>query len=96
MVNSFISRKAQISTFPATFEENVRRFAMTISPYANTITVPYRDIPPQNARQVIMNVDSEADKYRKIRHMYGLLTASSSIIFCAKRETEDDAAETSS
>ena len=69
MVNSFISRKAQISTFSATFEENVRRFAITIAPYANTITVPYRDIPPQNARQVTMNVDPEADKYQKIRDM---------------------------
>lgn len=76
--------------FSATFEENVRKFAMTIAPNANTITLPDKDIPLENVRQVFMDVDSEADKYHKIVDMYKLLTVGSSIIFCAKRQTADE------
>lgn len=87
--DSFLPQNAQISMFSATFEANVRKFAVTIAPNANTIALADKDIPLENVRQVFMDVDSDADKYQKIVDMYKLLTVGSSIIFCAKRHTAD-------
>lgn len=86
-VRASLPREIQVCLFSATFPDHVLRFADQFAPKANKLTLKHEELTVEGIKQFFFDCDSEETKYDTLVKFYGLLTISSSIIFCKKRDT---------
>jgi ATP-dependent RNA helicase DDX19/DBP5 len=76
----------QIALFSATFPQQVLHFAQIFAPNANQITLKHEELTVEGIKQFFFDCDNEETKYQALVKFYGMLTVSSSIIFCKVRK----------
>lgn len=87
-VRGSLPREIQVVLFSATFPEHVLQFAKQFTNNkANMITLKHEELTVEGIKQFFFDCDSEEAKYDTLVKFYGLLTISSSIIFCKKKDT---------
>lgn len=84
-VKQMLPPQIQVTLFSATFPDAVLRFAQQFAPNANMITLKHEELTVEGIKQFFFDCDSEETKYNTLVQFYGLLTISSSIIFCKVR-----------
>jgi ATP-dependent RNA helicase DDX19/DBP5 len=81
-VRAMLPQSIQTVLFSATFPPQVLQFAQMFAPNANMITLKADELTVDGIKQFFFDCDSEETKYDTLVKFYGLLTISSSIIFC--------------
>ncbi|KAF2397739.1 ATP-dependent RNA helicase DBP5 [Trichodelitschia bisporula] len=82
-----IPSHVQVTLFSATFPDEVLGFADIFAPKANKITLKRDELTVDGIKQFFFDCESEEEKYDVLLKFYGLLTISSSIVFCKRRDT---------
>jgi len=88
-VKKKLPSNCQIALFSATFEGDLRKFATTIAPNANLLSLKRQDLTVDSIEQFYIRVHSRNDKFSLLSRLYGLMSVASSIIFCATINTAD-------
>lgn len=78
----------QIVLFSATFPDRVMTFAHKFAPDANQLRLREEELNIAGIRQYYLDCVGNTDKYDVLVNFYGLLTISSSIIFCKVRSRQ--------
>lgn len=81
-VKALLPKTVQVVLFSATFPEQVTQFAKIFAPGADEITLQQDELTVDGIKQFFFDCDSDETKYETLVKFYGLLTISSSIIFC--------------
>jgi ATP-dependent RNA helicase DDX19/DBP5 len=81
-VRQLMPKDIQVTLFSATFPDQVLAFAQHFAPNSNMITLKHEELTVEGIKQFFFDCDSEETKYNTLVQFYGLLTISSSIIFC--------------
>ena len=81
-VRQLMPQEIQVTLFSATFPEAVLNFAQQFAPNSNMLTLKHEELTVEGIKQFFFDCDSEETKYQTLVQFYGLLTISSSIIFC--------------
>jgi ATP-dependent RNA helicase DDX19/DBP5 len=81
-VKQLLPRTAQVVLFSATFPPAVIQFANLFAPNADAITLKQDELTVEGIKQFYFDCDNENTKYDVLVRFYGMLTISSSIIFC--------------
>ncbi|KIW00263.1 uncharacterized protein PV09_08153 [Verruconis gallopava] len=89
-VRALMPKNIQVTLFSATFPDQVLAFAQTFAPNANQLTLKHEELTVEGIKQFFFDCDSEETKYNTLVQFYGLLTISSSIIFCKRRDTAQE------
>jgi len=89
-VKGFLPKNIQVVLFSATFPKHVLTFAEQFAPKANVITLKHEELTVEGIKQFFFDCDSEETKYDTLVKFYGLLTISSSIIFCKLKTTAQE------
>ena len=89
-VKGFLPKAIQVVLFSATFPKHVLVFAEQFAPNANVITLKHEELTVEGIKQFFFDCDSEETKYGTLVKFYGLLTISSSIIFCKLKSTAQE------
>jgi ATP-dependent RNA helicase DDX19/DBP5 len=84
-VRQLMPKEIQVTLFSATFPPDVLNFAQTFAPGSNVLTLKHEELTVEGIKQFFFDCDSEETKYNTLVNFYGLLTISSSIIFCKVR-----------
>lgn len=78
--------------FSATFTDELREFAKSFAPDANSIALKVKDLSVDGIKQFYMDCNSEQHKIEILTEIYGLLTIGQSIIFVRTTRTADEIA----
>jgi ATP-dependent RNA helicase DDX19/DBP5 len=81
-VRGMMPKNIQVTLFSATFPDQVLTFAQHFAPDSNMLTLKHEELTVEGIKQFFFDCDSEETKYNTLVQFYGLLTISSSIIFC--------------
>jgi ATP-dependent RNA helicase DDX19/DBP5 len=85
-----LPESVQVCLFSATFNEDIMHYAKIFAPKANSITLKHEELTVEGIKQFFFDCDSEQSKYETLVKFYGMLTVSSSIIFCRRRDTAQE------
>jgi len=92
-VRASLPKDIQVVLFSATFPDNVLRFAEQFAApneKTNKLTLKHEELTVEGIKQFFFDCDSEETKYETLVKFYGLLTISSSIIFCKRKDTAQE------
>jgi len=76
----------QTLLFSATFDDDVKNFAMQLVPNANIITVRKEDLTLKNVNQFYMDCTDDNDKKLMLLELYSVLNIGQSIIFVNSKQ----------
>lgn len=88
-IKKVIPQNSQVVLFSATFPDEVTAFAHKFCPEANELRLKHTDLNVDAIKQIYMDCDNDEDKFNVLKHLYGLLTIGSSIIFTARRDSAE-------
>mmetsp|Transcript_70792 Transcript_70792/g.162302 ORF Transcript_70792/g.162302 Transcript_70792/m.162302 type:complete len:492 (+) Transcript_70792:21-1496(+) len=71
----------QVLFFSATFPEDVRRFAISVVPNPNVISVRNEDLAVDDTTQVFVKAESDEQKFQLLCDLYGAMSVGQSIVF---------------
>ena len=86
-IRKAVPPSAQMVLFSATFPDEVTEFAKKFAPEANELRLKHTDLNVDAIKQIYMDCENDDDKFDVLKHLYGLLTIGSSIIFVARKDT---------
>lgn len=94
-IKSMMPEDVQVLLFSATWPEHVERFARTIVPRANNITVKKEDLTLTTIMQTFIDVGPDSSKKTsQLSDLYGALNVGQSIIFTNTRHLAFNVAKT--
>lgn len=88
-IKKMVPGSTQVVLFSATFPDEVTEFAHKFCPGANELRLKHTDLNVDAIKQIYMDCENDDEKFDVLKHLYGLLTIGSSIIFTARKDTAE-------
>lgn len=84
----------QCLLFSATYKDKVFKFAETMVPDANKITLPKEEQSLENIKQFLVKAENDEKKMEALYNIYGIIGAGQVMVFCKTKKTAELVAKT--